>query len=96
MLRTNGVKFTKYPEAYYDELEKKHPQLDVDLLREHGVLCDVLDGALLFQVFTAPIGDRSTFFYEIVQRINDYQGFGLDNIRALFDSMEAELMAQEK
>lgn len=93
VLRENGVKFTSYPDSYYDALEKKHPQLDVDILRKHGVLCDVLDGALLFQIFTAPIGDRATFFYEIVQRVNNYEGFGLDNIYALFEAMEQELKA---
>lgn len=93
VLRANGVRFTSYPESYYEKLTAKYPDLDVTLLRKHGVLCDVLDGALLFQIFTAPIGDRATFFYEIVQRVNNYQGFGLDNIRALFEAMETELMA---
>lgn len=92
LLRLNGVKFTKYPDLYYDKLATKYPNLNVSLLRKHGVLCDVLDGALLFQIFTAPIGDRATFFYEIVQRVNNYEGFGLDNIHALFEAMEAELM----
>ncbi|MFD2785407.1 4-hydroxyphenylpyruvate dioxygenase family protein [Hymenobacter rubripertinctus] len=91
VLRANGVKFTKYPETYYDNLAAKYPNLDVAPLRKHGVLCDVLDGALLFQIFTAPIGDRATFFYEIVQRVNNYEGFGLDNITALFEAMEIEL-----
>lgn len=91
VLRANGVKFTKYPESYYDSLAAKYPNLDVAPLRKHGVLCDVLDGALLFQIFTAPIGDRATFFYEIVQRVNNYEGFGLDNITALFEAMEIEL-----
>ncbi|WP_217606649.1 VOC family protein [Chitinophaga sp. GbtcB8] len=91
MLRANGVKLTKYPDSYYNKLADKYPELDVELLRKHGVLCDVLDNALLFQVFTSPIGDRATFFYEIVQRVNKYEGFGLDNITALFNAMEAEL-----
>jgi 4-hydroxyphenylpyruvate dioxygenase len=93
VLRTNGVRFTSYPDSYYEKLAQKHPSLDVTLLKKHGVLCDVLDDAFLFQIFTAPIGDRATFFYEIVQRVNNYQGFGLDNIHALFEAMETELMA---
>lgn len=92
LLRQNGVKFTKYPDVYYEKLASKYPNLDVAILRKHGVLCDVLDDALLFQIFTAPIGDRATFFYEIVQRVNNYEGFGLNNIHALFEAMEAELM----
>jgi len=95
ILRENGVRFTKYPESYYDGLEEKYPDLDVAILRKHGILCDVLNGSLLFQIFTAPIGDRATFFYEIVQRVNDYEGFGLDNIRALFNAMEQELSIKQ-
>jgi 4-hydroxyphenylpyruvate dioxygenase len=91
VLRSNGVKFVKSPDSYYTTLEKKYPHLDVHLLKKHGVLCDVLDGALLFQIFTTPIGDRATFFYEIVQRVNNYEGFGLDNISALFEALEMEL-----
>ncbi|MCW3465951.1 4-hydroxyphenylpyruvate dioxygenase [Chitinophaga nivalis] len=92
-LRANGVRFTSYPDSYYKKLSAKYPDLDITLLKKHGVLCDVLDGALLFQIFTTPIGDRATFFYEIVQRVNNYEGFGLDNIHALFEAMETELMA---
>ncbi|MFB6453959.1 4-hydroxyphenylpyruvate dioxygenase [Chitinophaga sp. Hz27] len=92
LLKANGVKFTKTPDSYYDKLGEKYPDLDIEALRERGVLCDVLDGALLFQVFTGPIGDRATLFYEIVQRVNNYEGFGLDNITALFEAMELELM----
>lgn len=95
-LRRNGVKFTRYPDSYYDKLEKKYPNLDVQPLREYGILCDVLDDALLFQIFTTPIGDRATFFYEIVQRVNNYEGFGLDNIHALFEAMEEELKATKQ
>ncbi len=93
LLRLNGVRFTKYPDVYYNKLAAKYPNLNLEPLRKHGVLCDVMDGALLFQIFTAPIGDRATFFYEIVQRVNNYEGFGLNNIQALFEAMEAELMA---
>ena len=96
ILRANGVKFTKAPDAYYARLAKKYPRLDIDLLQRHGVLCDVLDDALLFQIFTAPIGDRPTLFYEIVQRVNHYEGFGLDNIYALFEALEDELMARSR
>ncbi len=92
VLRKNGVKFTSYPDSYYRKLKEKYPQLDVDKLQAHGVLCDVMDDSLLFQVFTAPIGDRATFFYEVVQRVNQYEGFGLDNIHALFEAMEEEVM----
>jgi 4-hydroxyphenylpyruvate dioxygenase len=96
ILRANGVKFTKFPDSYYDKLATKKPDLDVDLLRKHGILCDILGDTLLLQIFTAPIGDRSTLFYEIVQRVNQYDGFGLDNIYALFEAMENEIMIKNK
>jgi 4-hydroxyphenylpyruvate dioxygenase len=51
----------------------------------------LVDGAYLLHQFTTPIGNRSTFFYEIVQRVNHYDGFGLNNIEALFKAMELEL-----
>jgi 4-hydroxyphenylpyruvate dioxygenase len=92
MLKENGVKFTRFPDSYYDNLASKYPHLDIEILKKHGVLCDVLNDSLLFQIFTSPVGDRSTLFYEIVQRVNNYDGFGLDNIYALFDAMESELM----
>ncbi len=95
VLRKNGVKFTSYPDSYYDKLRERHPELDVDKLQKYGVLCDVMDDALLFQVFTAPIGDRATFFYELVQRVNQYDGFGLSNIYALFEAMEEEILANK-
>lgn len=94
VLRKNGVKFTSFPNSYYKNLRKKYPQLDIAKIKEHGILCDVVDDTLLFQVFTSPIGDRATFFYEIVQRVNHYDGFGLDNIHALFAAMEEEIMSK--
>jgi 4-hydroxyphenylpyruvate dioxygenase len=90
-LRANGVRFTKPPDTYYDKLAIKHPELDIATLRKHGILCDVLDGAFLLQIFTTPICDRPAFFYEIIQRVNNYSGFGLNNIRALFDAIETEI-----
>jgi len=92
IMRKNGVNFSKFPDSYYKNLSKKYPKLDVDKLQKYGVLCDVVEDSLLLQIFTLPIGDRSTLFYEVVQRVNDYNGFGLDSIRALFDSIEEELM----
>lgn len=91
ILKRNGVRFTSYPDAYYTNLSTKYPDLDVELLKKHGVICDVIGESLLFQIFTSSIGDRATFFYEIIQRVSNYEGFGLDNIRALFRALEDEL-----
>lgn len=95
VLKKNGVKFTSYPDSYYTNLKSKYPYLDTEKFKQYGVLCDVVDDSLLFQVFTSPVGDRSTFFYEVIQRVNQYEGFGLDNITALFQAMEEEIMLTE-
>lgn len=94
-LRRNGVEFTRYPESYYDLLRERSDGtgIDVDKLKEYGILCDVEGDAYLLQIFTQPIGDRPTFFYEIVQRVRNYQGFGLGNVKTLFKAVEME---QEK
>ncbi len=91
VLRKNGVSFSSYPDVYYENLKIKYPYLDVSTMKKHGVLCDVQGDSLLLQVFTQPIGDRPTFFYEIVQRVNKYDGFGLDNINALFEAVESDM-----
>ncbi len=91
VLRAGGLRFTRNPDSYYRQLAIDHPQLDVATLQKHGVLCEVFGETLLLQIFTTPIGDRPTFFYEIVQRVNNYDGFGVNNIRALFAAVEAEL-----
>ncbi len=90
-IRGKGVVLSKYPSSYYDLLKEKYPDLDVEKLKEYNILCDVEDGAMLLQTFTTPIGDRPTLFYEIVQRVNDYQGFGLGNINTLFEAVEKEM-----
>jgi 4-hydroxyphenylpyruvate dioxygenase len=90
-LRKNGVRFTPYPDSYYANLKEKYPKLNVEKLQKYGIICDVIGNSLLFQVFTLPIGDRTTFFYEIIQRVHNYEGFGLGNIRALFDALEGEI-----
>lgn len=94
VLKNNGVKFISSPKSYYDKLAEKYPHLNITQFKEHNILCDIVDDGLLLQIFTAPIGDRSTFFYEIIQRVNNYRGFGMNNIQALFEAMESDLTDQ--
>ena len=77
-LRKNGVTFLTVPDSYYDTL-RKHPKRDIvteniDDLQKIGILCDLDDLAggdgYLLQLFTKPIGDRPSFFYEIIQRLS--------------------------
>ena len=91
MLRSKGVTFTKVPEKYYSELKKEAPELPIDMLRKANILCEKDEDKILMQVFTEPIGDRPTLFYEFVQRINSYEGFGATNVKQLFKSLEHQL-----
>jgi 4-hydroxyphenylpyruvate dioxygenase-like putative hemolysin len=67
----------------------KNPNFD--LLQAKGEIATPNMVLKAYQTSVRAIGDRSTFFYEIVQRVNNYDGFGLDNIEALFKAMELEL-----
>ena len=91
MLSSRGVSFTKVPEKYYSELEKEAPELPIDLLRKANILCEKDEDKILLQVFTEPIGDRPTLFYEFIQRVNSYEGFGAMNVKQLFKSLELHL-----
>lgn len=97
-LRANGVEFLEVPDTYYDELRKNagdRVDENIDDLQKHGILCDLdKDGrGYLLQLFTKPIGDRPTFFFEIIQRRYGSESFGQGNFQALFESIERD---QEK
>jgi len=95
-LRKNGVEFLdRPPKTYYDMHREKNMDIvteDIDRLEELGILIDrELDsGGYLLQLFTKPIGDRPTFFYEIIQRRKGATGFGQGNFQALFESIERD------
>lgn len=95
-LRKNGVEFLEAPKTYYQNLKKtgKVPEEGFDALQEMGVLCDFEDitggQGYLLQLFTKPIGDRPTFFFEIIQRKGGASGFGKGNFQALFESIEQD------
>ncbi len=98
-LRKNGVEFLEAPKTYYENMRKagKVPEEGIEALENMGILCDFEDitggTGYLLQLFTKPIGDRPTFFFEIIQRKGDSKGFGQGNFQALFESIEAD---QEK
>ncbi|HEX9740847.1 MAG TPA: VOC family protein, partial [Ignavibacteriaceae bacterium] len=93
-LRENGVEFLTVPAAYYDLLKgKKLSKMiteDIDELKECGILCDTEGKGYLLQLFTKPVGDRPTFFFEIIQRREGAEGFGQGNFQALFESIERD------
>ncbi|MCH8011274.1 MAG: 4-hydroxyphenylpyruvate dioxygenase [Candidatus Marinimicrobia bacterium] len=91
-LRKNGMEFLSVPDTYYDHLKERAIEIteDIEELKEQGILCDVEGTGYLLQLFTKPIGDRPTFFYEIIQRRKGAQGFGQGNFQSLFESIEMD------
>lgn len=90
-LKTRGLEFLRVPSTYYDELEGRVGKINenIDELREHGILVDRDDDGYLLQLFSKPIEDRPTVFFEIIQR-KGAKSFGKGNFKALFEAIERE------
>jgi len=90
-LRDRGVEFLSIPEEYYDEVPARIGEIKEDIadLRRLGILVDRDDEGYLLQIFTKPIGDRPTVFFEIIER-HGARGFGEGNFKALFEAIERE------
>ena len=90
-MRRRGVEFLTIPEAYYDEVPSRVPEVVEQLsdLREQGILVDRDDEGYLLQIFTKPVGDRPTVFFEVIER-HGARGFGDGNFKALFEAIERE------
>jgi 4-hydroxyphenylpyruvate dioxygenase len=93
-LRENDVTFLRVPDTYYELLPERVGEIEEDLatIRELGILVDRDDEGYLLQIFTAPVEDRPTVFFEIIER-NGSRSFGKGNFKALFEAIERE---QEK
>lgn len=94
-LRDRGVEFLQVPASYYDDLLSRVGKIDEDIqpLRELGILVDRDDEGYLLQIFTKPVEDRPTLFFEIIQR-KGAQSFGKGNFKALFEAIEREQSAR--
>ncbi len=90
-MRAQGVEFLTVPTAYYQELTARVGSIDepVDRLSELGILVDRDDEGYMLQIFTKPVEDRPTLFYEIIQRKGS-RSFGKGNFKALFEALERE------
>lgn len=90
-LRRRGVEFLYVPSTYYETVLDRVGEIDEQLkaLQELGILIDRDDEGYLLQIFTRPVEDRPTVFYEIIQR-KGAQSFGKGNFKALFESIERE------
>lgn len=90
-LKNNGVEFLRVPHSYYEEVPDRVGEIDEDMqvLEELGVLIDRDDEGYLLQLFSKPVEDRPTLFFEIIER-HGARGFGKGNFRALFEAIERE------
>jgi 4-hydroxyphenylpyruvate dioxygenase len=90
-LRSQGIEFLRVPTTYYEALETRVGKIDepVDQLGELGILVDRDDEGYMLQIFTKPVQDRPTLFFEIIQRKGS-RSFGKGNFKALFESIERE------
>jgi 4-hydroxyphenylpyruvate dioxygenase len=90
-LRRRGVEFLTVPDTYYEDLLERVGKIDEDLqpLRDLNILVDRDDEGYLLQIFTKPVEDRPTVFFEIIQR-KGAKSFGKGNFKALFEAIERE------
>jgi 4-hydroxyphenylpyruvate dioxygenase len=92
-MRERGVEFLQIPPVYYTQLKKSLARSpiklkeDIEELERLNILIDFDDCGYIMQIFTKPLEDRPTVFFEIIQR-NNHQGFGLGNFKSLFEAVE--------
>lgn len=93
-MRDAGIEFLRVPETYYEEAKDRVPEIraQIEALQRNGILVDKDEDGYLLQIFTKPIGDRPTMFFELIERHGSL-GFGIGNFKALFEAIERE---QEK
>ena len=90
-MKERGIEFLTIPSSYYDTVLDRVGEIaeDILILKEHGILVDRDDEGYLLQIFTKPLTDRPTLFFEIIQR-KGAQSFGKGNFKALFIAIETE------
>jgi len=90
-LRRRGVEFLRVPSTYYEDLEERVGRIDepIDQLASLGILADSDDEGYLLQIFTQPVQDRPTLFFEVIER-HGSRGFGEGNFKSLFEAIERE------
>jgi 4-hydroxyphenylpyruvate dioxygenase len=90
-LSRRGVEFLAIPDSYYAEVPERIGEIDEDVadLRRLGILVDRDDEGYMLQIFSRPVGDRPTLFFELIER-HGARGFGEGNFKALFEALEGE------
>jgi 4-hydroxyphenylpyruvate dioxygenase len=90
-MRDQGIQFLRVPSVYYEDAKERVPEIagQIDKLAEHGILVDKDEEGYLLQIFSKPVQDRPTVFYEVIER-HGSRGFGAGNFKALFEAIERE------
>ena len=90
-MKAQGIEFLRIPESYYDDAKQRVPQIasNIEALQRNGILVDKDEDGYLLQIFTKPVQDRPTVFYEVIER-HGSKGFGEGNFKALFEAIERE------
>jgi 4-hydroxyphenylpyruvate dioxygenase len=86
-----GIEFLRVPGVYYEDVKTRIPEIadKIDALQKNGILADKDEDGYLLQIFTKPVQDRPTVFYEVIER-HGAKGFGAGNFKALFEAIERE------
>jgi 4-hydroxyphenylpyruvate dioxygenase len=94
-MRSAGIEFIRIPENYYNDAKERVPEISsqVEVLQRNGILVDKDEDGYLLQIFSRPVQDRPTVFYEVIER-HGSKGFGAGNFKALFEAIEREQAAR--
>jgi len=94
-MRGHGVEFIRIPSNYYEDAKQRVPEISeqVEALARNGILVDKDEDGYLLQIFSKPVQDRPTVFFELIER-HGARGFGAGNFKALFEAIEREQAAR--
>ncbi|HJR45597.1 MAG TPA: 4-hydroxyphenylpyruvate dioxygenase [Actinomycetota bacterium] len=94
-MRHHGIEFLRVPGTYYEDVKARMPEISdkIDALQRNGILADKDEDGYLLQIFTKPVQDRPTVFFEVIER-HGAKGFGAGNFKALFEAIEREQAAR--
>jgi len=90
-MSASGIEFLRIPDAYYQDARQRVPEIgpQIEALQRNGILVDKDEDGYLLQIFTKPVQDRPTGFFEVIER-HGAKGFGAGNFKALFEAIERE------
>ena len=94
-MRNAGIDFLRVPGTYYEDVKARIPEIadKIDSLQRNGILADKDEEGYLLQIFSKPVQDRPTVFFEVIER-HGSRGFGAGNFKALFEAIEREQAAR--